>query len=176
MFWYLSMWPWPRLKVSGMQERKQFCASYLWKFVMGMGEIAMLLRLVGLFNLILIISCHINIQGKDSNLSDFVPPKNWACIWAFSDQFLSNQVWWQTPLYCIVWYHCEWPWLLFNVTAIWESRNICAFSCRFLNWFGKHLVCWHALLVWPGSYQLIFLCDSCSRERAQFWCFWKGCA
>ena len=48
-----------------------------------------------------------------------------ASIETFIDWFLSDLVWWQMPLNCIVWHQFEWPWPSFEVMNISESRNFC---------------------------------------------------
>ena len=57
-------------------------------------ELGMILRLVGVMNILLILSCPFSMQGREPSLDDFIRKKNLslACIQTFTDQFLSNLV------------------------------------------------------------------------------------
>ena len=68
-------------------------------------------------------------------------PKNLmlACFWTFTDQFVSNLVWWQTPLNCVVWYQFDWPWPSFKVTVARKQKLLHSFSHKFLSQFGWNL-------------------------------------
>ena len=59
-------------------------------------ELGILLRLVGVMNLILILSGLFNIQGKEPYLYNFIRKKSLtlACNQTFTDWFLSILVWW----------------------------------------------------------------------------------
>ena len=75
----------------GMHESKTFCASFLQKFLhywvwMEIGMLSRLvslinfshfksLKLISLINLILILSHPVSIQGRESNLDDFIQKK-----------------------------------------------------------------------------------------------------
>ena len=58
------------------------------------------MELVGVMNLIVILSCLFVIQGREPYLYDFVPKKikqkilTFVCIQTATDWFLSNLVWW----------------------------------------------------------------------------------
>ena len=58
-------------------------------------EFGILLRLVEVMNLILILACVFNIQGREPYLCDFIK-KNWTltCILTCIDHFLSNIISW----------------------------------------------------------------------------------
>ena len=55
-----------------MQEVKNLCAICLIKFKCIWIKFGMLSRLVGLMTLILILCSPVSIQGRESNLDDFV--------------------------------------------------------------------------------------------------------
>ena len=125
--------------------------SYQWIW-MGFD---MLLRLVGLMNVILTLFHLIDIQGKESNLGDLVNKTTTKItltyIQTFTDQFLSNLVWWYTPLnlYSLITMQITWP--PFKVTGaivIRGSRYLCThFLHNFCNQFEWNLVCCHDMLV-----------------------------
>ena len=66
------------VKVMGIQESKNFCASYRPKLFMDFMKFAVgfffcfFLRIANLINLDFISSIPIDIQGRESNLCDFV--------------------------------------------------------------------------------------------------------
>ena len=58
--------------VTGMQESKNCCASYLPKLSMDLMEVRMLFCFAGSVNLIFILSYLIRIQSTESNLGDVI--------------------------------------------------------------------------------------------------------
>ena len=71
-FCYWSKWLWPWLRVTRVWESKTFCTNYLPKSLIHLYKCCVLLRHVGVMNLILILSCLINIQGKETYLCDVI--------------------------------------------------------------------------------------------------------
>ena len=136
IFWYLPVWPWPSFKVMEMQESKNIYANYLPKIWM---------KLFGLVNLNLVLSWLINIQRRNQ-LKWFCQNKTLtlACIHTFTGRFLSNWMWWKTPLNCTVSYQCEWPWPFLKITVTWEIRNLCTLFLA-----NVWLIWMKCVLPWP---------------------------
>ena len=75
------------------------------------------------------------IQWRLSNLGDVVKESS-ACIWTFTDWFLSNSMWWYSVLKCIVSYQFVWPWPSFKVIVLRKIQRFCA---HFLTNFSFNL-------------------------------------
>ena len=68
-------------------ESKNFCINYLTKFSIDIDGIWYTVRLVCVMNLMFILSCPFNIQGRKQHWCDFVEKKMYINIWA---SFLLN--------------------------------------------------------------------------------------
>ena len=164
-FWYLSMWPGPWFKVTWMQERRNFCGCYLPKLWMDVDGILHAAETYGRDQ----FSTSSVSSYQYSTLSDFVKNLSLACIWTFADRFLSSLLWWWTPLNCIVWYQCEWPWPSLKVTEIWKKWNFC---CLFLAnfsmvfWMKSSMLSWYAAMTcWSLQAQTHSFCMVYSQGR-----------
>ena len=73
------------LTLVGVQESKHFCCSNLIKFQLILVEFAILLRLVGVMNLILILSHPFSIQGREPNSCDFIEKRKKINVFLYSD-------------------------------------------------------------------------------------------
>ena len=88
-------------------------------------EFGLLLRLVRVMNLILLLLCSCNIQGREPYLCDFITKTTLtlAYIQAFTDKFLSDLAWWQKPPNSTFCYQFGRPGLSFRITVVWEINN-----------------------------------------------------
>ena len=77
--------------VTGVQESKQFCGSYLTKFSIDLNGIGIHLRFVGVINLQSFYLVHSVFMGE--NPICVISCKKLACIQTFTAQFLANFVW-----------------------------------------------------------------------------------
>ena len=87
-----------------------------------------------------------------------------ACYQRFMNHFASNSLWWEILLKSTFYYQSMWPWSLFGVTGVGESKNCC--TIHFIK-FGADLnriwyvgeTCWS-----DESHTHAILFDQCSRE------------
>ena len=98
-------------------------------------EYGMLLRLVVHMNLIPIWYCPINIQERTKGRGVCKRKTILGCAWIFTDQFLSNLIWWQISVNSAGWYQFEWPWPSLKITVLWKSEM---FGVHFFHNFSMN--------------------------------------
>ena len=73
-------------------------------------ELGLLIRLVGMMNLVFILSGPFSIQGENVTYMILLRKSlTLAFIQTFMDLFRLNLVWWQKPLSSTFWFQFEWP-------------------------------------------------------------------
>ena len=127
-------------------------------------EFGMLLKLVSVMNLMFILSSPIICKEENPTLDYFIQktktknnPSTLDCIWTFTDQFLSNWVWWSTPLKCTVWCQFELLKLSSKVIVIGEMETF-VFIFSGISWL---IAVKFYVLPWPvGLFKLVLIFDS----------------
>ena len=151
-----SLSPLPSFRVTEVQESNKFCSNYLVN-VNQLGWIWLycwdLLVLWIWYSF-----CLFSLLGREPYLCDFVEKTNpkpvmFACIWTFTDRFLSNFVDKRSPK-STFWYQFRWPWPI-KVTVVCDVKNFCAhFLANFWTSFFlmKFAMLWQLLAYWSSSW------------------------
>ena len=145
-------------------RKQNFWAYYLTQFSISLDGI--LLRLANLGNLLLFVSCPINIQGRELYINDFtffLKSVCWLALWHSQARFFQTMMIEATELYILipVWTTLTFieGFTLYNITKACVFIFLQIFPSVWMK-FCVAITCWYV-----EAQATLILYDNCARER-----------